>query len=123
MLHFALPLAPATVLSWILNSFDKVAIKQWSTYEELGLYAAAFKLVSLVAVFQAIFTTSWIPIAYKWYEEGKEKKYFEAVSIAVTIIMTSVYILIILSRGILYLFLGEAYRNSTQIFIFCSLCQ
>ena len=68
-LHYRLFLA--IIISWLLHSFDKIAIRQWSTYEELGLYAAAYKFVSLVAVFQVIFTTSWVPIAYKWFEEKK----------------------------------------------------
>jgi O-antigen/teichoic acid export membrane protein len=118
MLKFALPLIPATIISWLLHSFDKIAIRQWSTYEELGLYAAAYKFVSLVAVFQVIFTTSWVPIAYKWFEEKKDKRYFDLITNVVTVIMSLIYVFIVISRDIVYLFLGEAYRNSSSVFIF-----
>lgn len=118
MIQFSLPLIPATLLSWLLNSFDKIAIKQWSSYQELGFYAAAFKIVTLVSIFQTIFTTGWVPVAYKWYEESKEKKYFESVSTIVTICMTFIYMVVVLFRDLLFLFLGAAYRDTTQVFIF-----
>ncbi|HHX57503.1 MAG TPA: oligosaccharide flippase family protein [Clostridiales bacterium] len=36
LLLFGLPLLPAALLSWVLSSFDKIALRTWSSFEELG---------------------------------------------------------------------------------------
>lgn len=118
LLKFSLPLVPATLLSWLLNSFDKVGLRAWSSFEELGLYAAAFKIVALLNVFQNIFTTTWVPIAYKWNEENVPKENFERVSTVVLGLMTILFAFIVVFRDIIMLFLGAEYRNTSEIFIF-----
>ncbi len=40
ILVYSLPLLLTTMLNWVFESFDKLAINQWSTLEELGLYTA-----------------------------------------------------------------------------------
>lgn len=118
LLKFSLPLVPATLLSWLLNSFDKVGLRAWSSFEELGLYAAAFKIVALLNVFQNIFSTTWVPIAYKWNEENVPKENFERVSTVVLGLMTILFVFIVVFRDIIMLFLGAEYRNTSEIFIF-----
>jgi len=50
MFKFGLPLIPAYVIVWFLNSMDKLAMRQWSTFEEIGLYSAAFKIVAVKCI-------------------------------------------------------------------------
>lgn len=118
LIRFGLPLVPATLLSWVLNSFDKVGLRAWGTFKELGLYSAAFKIVSILAVAQSIFTTAWIPIAYKWHEEGARTKKFDQVSTIVLAAMSLGYTTIICLRNVILLILGPEYRNTEKIFIF-----
>jgi O-antigen/teichoic acid export membrane protein len=118
LLHFGMPLVPATVLSWGLNSFDKIGLKTWSSLEQLGLYAAAFKIVSLLSILQSIFTTAWWPIAYKWYEDKEDIAKFDKVNIIVLSVMTIGYIGIVIFRDFIVLFLGHEYRESSPIFIY-----
>lgn len=118
LLSFSLPLVPATLLGWVLNSFDKVGLRTWSDFSQLGLYSAAFKIVALLNIFQSIFCTTWSPIAYKWHEEGVEKEKFENVSCIVLAGMVILFSLIIVFRDVIMLFLGAEYRNTSKIFIF-----
>lgn len=118
LLKFSLPLVPATILSWLLNSFDKVGLRSWSNFQELGLYAAAFKIVALLNVFQNIFTTAWVPIAYKWNEDNIKKEKFEQVSSIVLVLMTCLFAFIIVFRDLIMLFLGSEFRNTSNIFVF-----
>lgn len=118
LLVFGLPLVPASILSWVLNSFDKVALRSWSSFEQLGLYAAAFKIVALLTIFQTIFTTTWTPIAYKWYEDKIQNKKFEDISTIVLSVMVIFFSLIVVFRDFIMLFLGPEYRNTTEIFVF-----
>lgn len=118
LLRFALPLVPTTILFWIISSFDKIGLKQWSTYEQIGLYAASFKIVSLLVVFQNIFTTAWIPVAYKWHEEQVDKKYFEKVHDIILAVLCAGVSLIVVFRKIFIMILGEAYNNSSGIMVY-----
>lgn len=118
LLRFSLPLVPASLLSWLLNSFDKVGLRSWSSFEELGLYAAAFKIVALLNVFQSIFSTAWIPVAYKWYEDKVPNKKFEQVSTIVLAVMVCLFSFIVVFRDVIMLFLGSEFRNTSKIFVF-----
>ena len=118
ILLFGLPLVPATILSWIMNSFDKIALRSWSSFEELGLYAAAFKIVAILNVFQNIFTTTWTPMAYKWYEEKVPNKKFDEIGSIMIALMTIIFSIIIIFRDIVMLLLGEVYRGTGNIFVF-----
>ena len=118
LVKFGLPLIPATLLSWLLNSFDKVGLRTWSDFEQLGLYAAAFKIVALLNVFQNIFSTAWIPIAYKWHEEGVPDKRFENIGTIVLAFMVTLFSLVVVFRDVIMLFLGEQYRNTAKVFVF-----
>lgn len=118
LVKFGLPLIPATLLSWLLNSFDKVGLRAWSDFEQLGLYAAAFKIVALLNVFQNVFSTAWIPIAYKWHEEDVPNKRFENVGTIVLAFMVMLFSLVVVFRDVLMLFLGEQYRNTAKVFVF-----
>jgi O-antigen/teichoic acid export membrane protein len=39
---FGAPLIPVTLLVWIMNSMDKVALRIWSDFDQIGLYAGRF---------------------------------------------------------------------------------
>jgi O-antigen/teichoic acid export membrane protein len=118
LLQFGLPLVPATLLFWIMSSFDKIALKQWSTYEQLGLYAASFKIVSLLGIFQTIFTTVWVPIAYKWYEEGVDKNEFEKVQNILLAVLCVGFGFIVVFREVIIMILGSAYSGASDIMIY-----
>lgn len=118
ILLYGIPLVFASILSWLMYSFDKVAIRTWSTFEELGFYSASFKIVSLVNIIQNIFTTAWTPVAYKWFEQNSDKKKFFDVSNAILSLMLLVFSFIIIFRNILLLYLGAEYRNTSEIFVF-----
>jgi O-antigen/teichoic acid export membrane protein len=100
------------------DSFDKISLKQYSTYEQLGLYAAAFKIIALLGVVQNIFTTTWIPVAYQWYENNEDQKKFESVSVVVLATVSIFFVCIVVFRDIIFLFLGSEYRNTSLIFIY-----
>jgi len=61
LLKFGLPLVPASIFSWLLSSMDKVALRSWSTFYEIGLYTAAFKVANILNIIQVAFSNFWIP--------------------------------------------------------------
>jgi O-antigen/teichoic acid export membrane protein len=119
ILEFGAPLVLTTLISWLFTSFDKIAIRQFSTYDQLGLYAAAFRLVTLVAVLQTTFSTFWTPVAFEHYEKKpNDTVFYSDMNRIITFSMYFLAILSILGKDIIVILLGENYRETSKIMPF-----
>lgn len=118
LLRYALPLLPATMIGWIFTSSDQYMLRAFSGYEELGLYTAAHKIVAIVSLLQASFTTLWPPVSFRWYESRKPPAYFDAVMWAVGLLSTGLGLGLLLCKDLVALVLGNAFRQSITIFPF-----
>lgn len=121
LLKYGLPLIPATILSWMLTSMDKVMLRSLCSYTDLGLYSAAFKIVSVLGIVQTCFTTMWVPIAFRWYEEKKPNAYFVAVMKGIAALMSLMCFGVLLFKDILILILGQSFGEAISIFPFLML--
>ena len=118
LLAYALPLIPATAISSILATMDKFMLRSMCTYEELGLYTAAAKIVNAVGIFQTCFTTIWAPVAFRWYESGKDRKYFELVMKLVAVGMSCLCFGILMCKDIVGFVLGDDFVQAIRVFPF-----
>lgn len=121
LLRYALPLIPATLLSWMLTSMDKVMLRSLCSYTDLGLYTAAFKIVSVLGIVQTCFTTMWVPIAFRWYEEQKSDRYFTAVMRGIAGLMSLMCFGVLLFKDVLIIILGSEFGEAVRIFPFLML--
>ncbi|MCW6076438.1 oligosaccharide flippase family protein [Clostridium sporogenes] len=115
MFKFGLPLIPASVIVWFLNSMDKIAMRQWSSFEEIGLYSAAFKIVTVVSIIQSAFYTFWTPTAFRWYEEKVEGEKFIKVSNMLMCFMNFMFVGIVLFKDLIIKLLATSYASSAII--------
>lgn len=115
MFKYGLPLIPATIVIAILNSMDKIAIKYWSTFYEVGIYAIAMKIVSVVSIVQGAFCTFWVPTAYKWYEDKVPGEQFIKVSNMLMCVMTSLFVGIVLFKDIIIKILSPEYISAARV--------
>jgi O-antigen/teichoic acid export membrane protein len=118
MLKFGLPLIPASLMFWLLSSADQIMLRVMYSYEELGLYSAAMKIVNVLSIVQSCFTLFWTPVAYRWYAENKENQYYESVGKIVTFIMISMCLVVLLIKNVVGFILGEEFVRSILIFPF-----
>ena len=118
MLMFGLPLIPASMLNWVLSSMDKIMLRAMCNYEALGLYAAAFKVVSALGIIQTCFTLFWTPVAYRWYESKKENRYFAKVSEIISLLMIVMCLCLLLLKDLVAFLLGEEFSEAIYIFPF-----
>ena len=118
MLKFGVPLIPASLLGWVLTSMDKIMLRSMCTYSELGLYTAAFKIVSILSIVQTCFTLFWTPVAYRWYEENVSKTRFEMINRLVSFIMTEMCLSLLLFKDLVGWILGKDFINAIYIFPF-----
>ncbi len=59
MLRYCLPLVPALMFWWVTNTSDRYFISYIWGPEENGLYAAAYKIPTIVSIMATIFTEAW----------------------------------------------------------------
>lgn len=99
IVRFGSPLVITILITWLFESFDKIAIRHSSDFNELGLYAAAYKIVALVSVLQTTFSTFWTPVAYEKFEnEPEDKKFYERIFKIVSFMMFLVAIISIAGK-------------------------
>ena len=116
IVKYGLPFVPTFLITWLFQSFDKLALRNYSDFTEIGLYSAAFKVVAIMNLIQMGFTTFWSPVAYENYEndpEGTEiyKKTFLFISAAMFVLG----MMIIVFKDLIFMLLAKSYRSAAQI--------
>lgn len=91
MLAYGAPLMVAGAASWGMEALDKVSLRILATFEDLGIYSIAVSIAGVASTLSMIFTTVWIPTAYRWASEPDCSGRIEAVgrkltSLAATLI-------------------------------------
>ncbi len=69
LLGFGLPLMSAGLAFWGLEAIDKVMLRYLGSFADLGVYSVAIGIASVAGTLSVIFTTIWIPTAYRWADE------------------------------------------------------
>ncbi|MFX3619511.1 MAG: lipopolysaccharide biosynthesis protein [Sporolactobacillus sp.] len=88
LLRFGLPILVATSLSSLLNGMNRLSLRLWSDFAEIGIFTATLKIASLLSIVQTSFTTFWVPTAYRWYAENQGIANYQRVSNAILLIMS-----------------------------------
>lgn len=116
LINYSFPIALTVSLNWIFSSSDKIIIKYFKNLTELGLYSAAFKVVSLLSIVQNGFTTFWAPVAYERYNQNSnEREFFEKVFKVVSFLILTIGICILMCKEILVYILGFKYEEASNI--------
>lgn len=117
MLTFGFPLVISTSIYTLIISLDRIFLKNWSNFEEIGIYVSALKIASILAVLQVSFSNFWIPTAYRWNMENKNMKYFELVSKIVAFGMSIVFFMILLTKDYIILMLSPEYEDAKYLIV------
>jgi len=116
---FGSPFVLTIFITWLFQAFDKIALRLWGDFEELGLYSAAFNIVALVVVLQNTFSAFWTPVSYEKFEKSpNEKEFFEKISQIVSFAMFSVAIISIAGKDVIVLLLGSDFKEAAIIMPF-----
>jgi len=116
---YGIPFVPAFMVTWLFNSMDKLALRSFSTFEEIGFYTAANKIVAVLLLIQTGFSTFWTPVAYETYENtpGDTSLYSKASKLLAGL-MFSVSLVLIGFKDIIVLILDSAYLPAANIMPF-----
>lgn len=113
---FALPIIPITLLAQLNSSIANILIRNYATFTEIGIFSAAATLASVINLLQTGFNTYWTPYVYENYEHYQHR--IQKVHRIMTFAMVAFALCIIMGQDVLYLLLGENYRESRSFFPF-----
>jgi len=115
-ISYALPFVPTSLLLWLFTSMDRISLRRFSTFNEMGLYTAAFKLVSAMNLIQTGFTTFWTPTAYEKYaKEPENKEFYRKAFLSVSFVMYVFGLLVVGFKDVVFLLLAKSYREAAYI--------
>ena len=114
LFQFGIPLVPATLIGWVFSSMDRMALRQWSTFNEIGVYAAAFKIVAILGIIQQAFCTFWVPTAFRWHREKVMNDKYVQVSNTLLAVMAIIFSIIILFKDIIIKLLSSNYTSAAK---------
>jgi O-antigen/teichoic acid export membrane protein len=121
LFKYGIPLVPATLIGWFLSSMDRIALRQWSTFNEIGIYSAAFKIVAVLGIIQQAFCTFWVPTALRWHKEKVSNDKYVQVSDTILAVMVLVFSFIVLFKDLIIRLLSSDYitaANSVPFLLF-----
>lgn len=106
-------------MGWLFSSIDKISLRQYRTYTEIGLYSVAYKIASALLLVQAGFTLIWGPTAFERYEQNKDDRtFFKKANSVVSFAMFSFGMVVFTFKDLLILLFSRSYRESAQILPF-----
>ncbi len=121
---YGCPFILILLMEWLLSSCDRMALRRWSSFDELGIYTSAMKIIILLLTFKNTFIAYWSPVAMERFEKGdmeSNRKFFvRAYDITRFLCVLAATGLIILRR-VIVLLLGPDYRGAEKMIPFLTL--
>lgn len=118
LISYSWPLLLSSIMTILFQTLDKFFLNLWGSSEELGVYAAGFKLVAILNIIQSSFTLFWAPVSLERYKKNPDDhEFYGRMAKMITVIMMSGCIVVVLLKDILVLFLGPDYREASSVIV------
>ena len=116
MVRLGLPLVPAGVAMWVFALSDRLFVSGMVGFAQLGLYAAAARISSVLALLQAGFQLAWGPLALKWGSEAKRDiRYRHSLLAVAKFGGASVVLVSLLAGPLIKVLAGDAYADAHRV--------
>ena len=76
---FSVPLIPAALSYLLMNTIDRIYIKDMLSFDEAGIYGIAFKFSSIITIIITGFTMAMNPIVFENHQKKESKKEIERI--------------------------------------------
>ena len=116
MFKYAIPLIPVSVLMWANTSIPQLVMQKTMDYHSIGIFTSAVALANIILIIQSGFNIFWLPYTYENYKTQTGQ--FFKVHRYLLCVLTIFALLIILSQDVVFLILGEKYREAKCFFPF-----
>ncbi len=124
LLRYGLPFIVVLLMEWILSSCDRFALRIWSSFDELGIYGSAMKIIILLLTFKNTFIAWWSPVAMERFETKpmeENREFFRKAYDLTQFLCICAATGMILFRKVIVLILGKDYRGSERMIPFLTL--
>jgi O-antigen/teichoic acid export membrane protein len=116
MLVFALPLIPAALGYWLINSTDAYFLQFFRNKTEVGLFSVGASLASGVALFTGAFQQAWSPFAFSIINEPDSKTTYANVFLTFGIIASIINLgMFLFTPELLMLLTSPQYYNAAWV--------
>ncbi|MBO5550894.1 MAG: oligosaccharide flippase family protein [Lachnospiraceae bacterium] len=124
LISYGTPFITVLLMEWALSSCDRIALRSFASFDELGVYTSAMKIIVLLITFKNTFIAYWSPVAMERFESGINEEnicFFRRAYETVVFLCISGAALLILFRKVIVLLLGPSYRNAESVIPFLTL--
>ncbi len=111
MLKYAIPLIPNTILWWITNVSDRYIVADVCGEGANGMYAAAYKIPSLIMLVSGIFMDAWQISAFT-EQEGRDRFYSKVMSTYSSLLFVMASGVILCTRIVPHVLFAEEYYEA-----------
>lgn len=120
--RYAFPFIVSMGITTIFQAIDKMSLKRYCSYEEVGIYSSTVTLVHVFAIVQTTFSAIWSPMVVEHYEkEPKDRTFYQKGFRTMSFVMFFIGVSLILCKDLFVLLLGEDYRGSAAMIPFLCL--
>ena len=115
MIRFSIPMIPSTIFWWITNVSDRYLVSYMINTAANGLYAAAYKVPTIIMLISSIFSDAWQMSAISERDSANRTRFFTTVFSAYqAIVFVAAAGLIAFSKVITKILVSEAFYTSWQ---------
>ncbi|MDC0534199.1 lipopolysaccharide biosynthesis protein [Francisellaceae bacterium] len=116
---YSWPFLFSFLIIWGMQYIDRIFLIKLSSFDQLGIYSAAFSLTAPMVMFQGIFTTMWAPIGNKILIDNsfKGKYIYHVLYKNMSILMFLGVVFVFSIKDVLIYVLGENFRGAVYIFL------
>lgn len=112
--RYGLPFLPTFLIGWFFEGIDKMMLRRYTNFGEIGLFSAAFKFVAILSILQMAFSNFWIPVSMEMYEKNSEtaRETFSRVFNLIAGVLFIGGLSIVLFRDLIMLLFDEQYKDT-----------
>lgn len=119
MLKYGYPFLFVGVMTILFGGLDKIFIRRFENFENLGLYSSALKITSVFTILKTGFSTFWTPLSIEYYSKNPEKtELYETAYRYMSFILIICGLLLIGFKDIFKLLLDSKYHDAIPIMPF-----
>lgn len=112
MLRYSIPMIPNTISWWVTNVSDRYMVAWLINEAANGLYAAAYKIPSIVTLVSSIFMDAWQISAVSEDKRGRERFFSKVFASYQAIVFLAMSGLILCAKLIIYFMVAPEYYES-----------
>jgi len=113
MVRFSVPMIPTALFWWIINVSDRYAVTWMIGRADAGIYAAAYKVPTIVSLVSTVFTEAWQMSAVMEKDSANRDQFFSKVFAALSsLLFLTSSALIVCSKLITKVLVGPSFYES-----------